>query len=211
MVKKAFTLMECLIVLIIIGFIIVTVGHSASNFLPDKNKVKFKKAYSDMENTVYTLLSNDALYPAKNGFKYTTPVVLVIGETIGHDGKNSKFREAFKYQINAIKDKIDCQMPLGASLDNSCFMTDNGVVWAIPDTDFENTGVFIQDNFKYVPIAFYTNYKEGATVEDDAFVFGVNSLGKITVIKYNDCNSNDDKMHCKLKDYIHANTIKIKG
>lgn len=62
--KKAFTLAETLITLIIVGVIAATVTPIIMSAIPNTNKVKFKKAYSVTETAITNMINNDIIYPA---------------------------------------------------------------------------------------------------------------------------------------------------
>lgn len=61
--KKAFTLAEAVITLILLSIIAAHVIPAVSTNRPSSEKVLFKKAYSTIENTVSNLINDDNLYP----------------------------------------------------------------------------------------------------------------------------------------------------
>lgn len=67
-IKKAFTLAETLITLIIIGVIAATAIPTIMGAMPNSNKVKFKKAYSSTETVISNMINNDIIYPASLTF-----------------------------------------------------------------------------------------------------------------------------------------------
>ena len=216
--KKAFTLAETLIVLSIIGVLLVITAKGISRIALDKDLTKFKKTYSEIEATVSYLIQNETIYGTMSGFKDTDSVVLEnIGQTLGQD-KVTKFRDAFKYRMHSVEDKINCPI-YNPNSDNGesnlCFRTDFGVVIGIPDTDFVSKGtVNIKDAENYnvaaTPITFYTSYQQGQTVKDNAIVVFVTYDGKIFFrnIKDLECNSKSKNMQCKIEKYIYATSVK---
>ncbi len=61
--KKAFTLMEVTITLIILATLLAIVIPALNNITPNKNNVLFRKAYSNFSEAVHAMLNDSELYP----------------------------------------------------------------------------------------------------------------------------------------------------
>ena len=61
--KKALSLAESMIVLIIIAFLAMLMLGTFNKLQPDKNKIMFKKAYSITERVVGELINDESIYP----------------------------------------------------------------------------------------------------------------------------------------------------
>ena len=211
--KKGFTLVEILLALSVLGFLFVMTITNISNIAPDPNKARFKKGYADIESVIYNLSTNDAIYPNDEGFKNTAQVIFKnTGETIGFDGPTAKFREAFKSSITVVKDKINCNLYPGTTSTTGCFMSESGVVYGIPDTDFEMTGVVKDSDIgNLAPITIYTRFTENQSVDKYAFIVGVRADGKLKILYTVDCDEEDAKnkyLQCNSIDFIKSETIK---
>lgn len=69
--KKAFTLAETLITLVIVGIIAVMVYSNLMRVKPDENATLYKKAFYSVQEAVRALANDDSLYPdAELMFKY---------------------------------------------------------------------------------------------------------------------------------------------
>ena len=62
--KKAFTLVETLIMVAVVGIIAVITVVSLKNMSPDKDAVLVRKAYTEMSKAVATLVNDEQLYPS---------------------------------------------------------------------------------------------------------------------------------------------------
>ena len=60
--KKAFTLAEIMIVLMVIGLLTAILLPSARNAMPNKDLMKFKKAHETLHNTFIELVNSDKYY-----------------------------------------------------------------------------------------------------------------------------------------------------
>ena len=213
--RMGFSLAETMMMLAVVGILLVFTAKSASKISLDQDLARFKKAYSGIEQTVSYLVNDQLFYGTTSGFKDIDPITLEnIGEVMGQKGV-TKFRDAFKYHIKYVEDKIDCPI-YGGTSSSGCFMTDDGVVFGIPDTDFAEKGVItIKDannnSVKAAPITFYTNYAKGQTVDDNGFVVAITYDGRIyfknTVGKACD-SGKSKKMQCRLKDYVQSTSVK---
>jgi len=222
--NNAFTLAEIMLTLVILGTLITMTASRLLRQTPDVNKTRFKKAYVVTEQTVQKLVRNEVLYPGRNILKNTEPVTTTAGDQFGVRDENAKFREAFKYYVSIVKDNIECDVFVSGHSDK-CFMTNDGVVYGIPDTDFDNIGVvtFRMERFRhergddlahvasvresYVPITVYTSWKTKKDVSTDAFVIGVRYDGKIKILNNEGCASPQD-LRCKAEEFLESEDIK---
>ncbi len=224
--KNAFTLAEILITLVILGTLITLTSSRLLRQTPDIDKTRFKKAYAVTEQTVQKLVNNDVLYPGYKILKNTEPVITTAGDQFGTQDENAKFREAFKYYLSIVKDNLECDIYQNGH-SNKCFMTNDGVVYGIADTDFENIGVVefnlpsstvsgastgalpVQSNIKeaYTPITVYTSWQKQKDISKDAFVIGVRYDGKIKIMNNENCASPKD-LRCKAEEYLESEDIK---
>lgn len=215
--NNAFTLAEILLTLVILGLLIVLTSSRLLRQTPDINKTRFKKAYVVTEQIVQKLVRNEVLYPGSKILKNTEPVITTAGDQFGVSDEKAKFREAFKYYLSIVKDNIQCDVYQNGS-SNECFMSNDGVVYGIPDTDFEDIGVVkftlssdgaagnvIQE--AYVPVTVYTSWKTKKDISTDAFVIGVRYDGKIKILNNEGCASKDD-LRCKAEAYLESEDIK---
>ena len=210
----AFTLMELLITLSVIGVLIAITITGTKYLTPDVDKARFKKAYTTVEKTVTKLINDDDVYPDDMGFMNLSSVITDLNESFGLEDGRTKFRDAFKYLQNTIKDDLDCPM-LSVGM-GKCFMTDDGVVWGIPDTDFNSKGVVQVDGITYAPITIYTNWekltKSGGVstskMDDNAFFIGVKYDGNIRILNNITCTSLSQALQCKAVEFLKSETIK---
>lgn len=217
-IKYAYNLMEIMLALLILGTIIALTLSNAKKKLPDVDKSRFKKAYTVTEKTVNTLINDENIYPYGEGFRNLEPVQTEFGETFGLPDENTKFRDAFKYNLDVIEDNINCPIP--GNTKNACFKTDDGIVYGIPDTDFitknlQETTIERasgEQQIRLLPITIYTDWEkisENADYENDALFIGVRSNGEIRLINVGNvnCSNNSDAIQCKAMQYLQSNTL----
>lgn len=216
--NNGFSLVEVLLTLSVLGGLFAIAVSAVPTLMPNADLAKFKKAYSVTEFSVRSLLDNEVLYGGSGGFLDTTPVELSSNNTIiGYNGKAAKFREAMQYVMTVAKSGIDCPLPAGfsCSLKNCCYKTDDGVVWGIPDTDFDSRGVatITEEGIKYnyAPIAVYTNFENKSKIKN-AYIIGVDADGriallggtsklkKLTIRESGSTNDIDPKLECPTTD-----------
>ncbi|MDR1326910.1 MAG: type II secretion system GspH family protein [Heliobacteriaceae bacterium] len=122
--KKAFTLTELIIALVVLGILVAVVSPAIFKTRPDKNKVMIKKAYYLTQDVVLSLINDDKFYPErpkciqKNcawGFDWDNEVNYG-GET--YSGA-TKFQKLFASKLN-IKSHDD---------DYNVFTTNDGIGW----------------------------------------------------------------------------------
>ncbi len=108
--KKAFTLVETLIMVAVVGIIAVITVVSLKNMSPDKDAVLVRKAYTEMSKAVSALVNDEQLYPsakvaynfkdnglndiilhsiAANQEEYWNPNDLNVNSCLGHVPDNS--------------------------------------------------------------------------------------------------------------------------
>ena len=225
--KKAYTFIETITVVIILGILFVITMMNVDKLKINSNVTRFKKGYASIENAVSNLINNKTIYPSLQGFKDIDPVILEnVNEIIGKN-KINKFREGVKYVLNVTKDNIDCKICSGGSFpynysssdSSTCFLTNDGVLFGIPDTDFDDIGKVVDkdydgDKVDLVPITMYVDYKPSRISEKDplkdAFIIGVKYDGTIQFVRtYGDCEHHPEHVQCKLDDYINANTVRV--
>lgn len=214
-VKSAFTVVEVLLTMSILSFMLLMIITNAAKQTPDLAKARYKKAYLTVEQTVAKLIEDDGLYPdAFLGFKYTETSITEFGEVIGENSA-AKFRDAFKFELDPIEDGINCEC-LGGTCEGDCFKTDEGIVYGIPNTDFQNAGVKTNKysiykngkttSEKFVPITIYTDFEKSEknkTQGKDALYVGVKYDGEVRIF----CDKGDCKNPIE-KDYLMSDSIK---
>ena len=85
--KRAFTLGEVLVTLMIVGVIAALIIPIIKNAQPDKQKLMFKKAYTNVERVVTELVNDDDLYPD-------------VGDYMGFDNTNAVTVNGISYSGN---------------------------------------------------------------------------------------------------------------
>jgi len=176
----AFSLGEVLVTLTIVGIIAALILPTIKHIKPDKQKMLFKKAYTNVERVVTELVNDNYLYPEVadyDGLDYTDGVEL-NNKTYGGV---SKFCELFAMKLNNISsDDIKC--PYTSLTDNSAgtpsFVTNDGIEFYIPNTSFAtDTTISIDINGEKKP-----NCKYSAECKTpDRFEIIVAADGKIKV------------------------------
>lgn len=220
----AYTLVEILISITVIGFLFAVAILGISKVMTDNSMARFKKGYANLEQTVAYLINNESIYGTSDGFKNTSSVTLEdVGDTIG-SRELEKFRDAVKYHLNVVKDKLKCQTyySSGWYKQSFCFMTDDGVVYGIPNTNFQRTGVkyfkIIYGDSDYekvylLPVTMHVNYNANDTEQtDDAVIAGINYDGRIFLptLPNEICSAQRPPLNCtKLDKYVNSNTISL--
>lgn len=72
--KKAFTLAEVLVVIVILGIIAVLMTKAVRSGMPDQDRLMFKKTYTDIVRAT-SMLANDKLFYQQD--EYTKPILTV--------------------------------------------------------------------------------------------------------------------------------------
>ena len=210
--SQAITLAEVLIVLVLIGTLMVMTLSNGKKALPNIDKTRCKKAYNTIEKVLSNMLNDDNLYPQENGFADTRAVTTQFGEVFGGTDVNTKFRDAFKYEVNAVKDNIPCKIYNGSTLTEAdCFKTEDGTVFGIPDTDFYKTGTKTLSGKYYTPITVYSNFEKNSDAQSGAFFIGVRYNGETKLMTtVSSCNKEPEKSYiqCLIGEYLSSNSLK---
>lgn len=141
----AFSLGEVLVTLAVIGVIAAIILPAVKQTQPDRQKVLFKKAYSNIERVVTEIINDDYLYPEAtktDGTPYegldNTSMVEINDDTTTYRG-NNKFCNLMALKLNTIStDDIHCPGTPGGngSYGTPSFITNEGIAYYIPSTDF---------------------------------------------------------------------------
>ncbi len=95
--KRAFTLIEIMIVLTVIGVLSAVLIPVAMNSMPDENVMKFKKAHAELYNVIGQLVTSDKYY--LDGDMGVRADGTVLDGT--HSGDKSYFCNSFSEMISA--------------------------------------------------------------------------------------------------------------
>ncbi len=143
--KLAFSLGEVLVTMGIIGVIASMILPVIKQTQPDKQKVLFKKAYSNIERVVTEIINDDYLYPEAlrpDGTAYlgldNTVAAVINDDSTTYEGAN-KFCRLFGLKLNTIStEDITCPGTPGGNgvFNNPSFITNEGIAYYIPSTDF---------------------------------------------------------------------------
>lgn len=171
--KRAFTLSELLITILIIGIIAAVTLPVVKKAMPDKLEAMRRKTYYILENTVSQMAADDIMYPAKKdgtmGFQNTDAIKL---DGIVYQG-DKKFCELFSSRLTKRKDSVtDC------TADAKTFSSADNVDWYLPVTSFPKG---------YAKVKFDVNgnnepnceYNETTCPSPDTFTYYVLSNGRI--------------------------------
>jgi len=210
--KKAYSLAEILMTMLLIGFLFVVTFYNIPKMLPDENKAGFKKGYASLETAIATLLANTDIYNENLGFQDTTKITFEgTGIVLGKNEETTKFRDSIKYSLPVVKDNIRCQLTGGGSF-NKCFKTHDGVVFGIPDTDFEKinttkykSAVNQDKEITVVQIAFYPSWRDTYTFKENGFLINIEANGGINF------ENNTKEKTDKIREYMTSTTIKVKS
>lgn len=206
--KKATTIAELGIVLIITGFLALISITVFGVVLPKVSKLKFKNANLSFKHAMNILISNPIYFSPEGDLSDTSDIELqdIDGGPSIRYGGDVKFRHLlFREMGIPLADNIDCYMLVDSKTPQSrkwCYQADNGIVWAVPETDFITKGVVEQKNAqgvvsKYVPITIYPDFSSKMTSNDfyqKAIVMGVRRDGALTLIE-------SDTVNCKKNEY----------
>ena len=126
---KAFTLVELMIALTVIGILSALVLPMLSNNSPNRNKMMMKKAYYTITDVVNELVNDTALYPEidSSGNEYVGFDNLQSACEAGGCSGLGKFPSLFPKQLN-----IDGDITYGGSENSySYFTTNDGMSWVV--------------------------------------------------------------------------------
>ncbi len=145
-IKSAFSLGEVLVTLAIVGIIASLIIPIIKQTQPDRQKVLFRKAYSNIERVVTELINDDYLYPEATkadgtpyeGLDNVTNEVELNDETAPYTGGN-KFCNLITLKLNTISsDDNNCPGTPGGNgtFGTPSFTTNEGIAYFIPSTTF---------------------------------------------------------------------------
>lgn len=231
--KLALTLVESLIALSVLGVICALSMTVNRNFSSEtKVNMSIKKASQTLTDVVQDMLDDANFYGATNNFSDITEVRLNNGQRVSGE---EKFRELFKSKIilhqgvSSGSNVLLCPILVSDSIvssDKICYMTQDGIVWGIPDSDFKTQNVVSIKRrgyaTPYVPITVYTNCEIEHKEEDSsvlackgtvdgsdyfdksAVVFAVRQDGDIRPYSRLDCGNsqNRETLQCRLAEII---------
>ena len=218
--KYAYSLAEILIALALLGFLTGLVTSKVKNQTPDIEKTRIKKAYIVIGQTIQSMINNDVLYPDELMLKNLESVVTSVGDQFGVGNPNAKFRESFMYYLNIAEEGITCDVIIGednvSTESNNCFRASDGVVYGIPDTDFEATNVIQHQGdrigaveYEYAPITVYPNFNLKQDPSTDTMIIGVRYDGKIQILNNIDaCEDGARSIYCNVINFIQSDSIK---
>lgn len=179
--KRAFTLGEVLVTLMIVGIIAALIIPIIKNAQPDKQKLMFKKAYTNVERVVTELVNDDDLYPDTGDYSGldNTSNVEVNDTTYGG---NTKFCQLFVMKVNVIDDEdIHCPATPGGNgtYSTPSFITADSIAYYLPSTDFAtNATITVDTNGDKEPNCFYN---ASTCQKPDMFEIIVGPDGKVGV------------------------------
>ena len=134
--KKAFTISEIVVVLVITAVIMMVTIYSFGNMQPEKNKIMFKKAYNVVERVSQELANDESIYPydpENIGFKNTERACVPGNIEECYQG-NLKFEQFFARRLDVVGN---------AGLDlcrRFTFETSDGIAWYILDSSNSSSG-----------------------------------------------------------------------
>lgn len=217
--NKAYSLAEIMISLALMTVLLGLVTSRVLKQSPDIEKVRVKKAYVVIEKNINSMINNDVVYSGDNMFRNLEAVTTSVGDQFGVENPNTKFRDAFMYYLTVVDENLTCDILVdevsSVSVDN-CFKSSDGVVYGIPDTDFETVGVFPYRSERvgarehmYVPITVYPNFENKQDVEKDTMLIGVRFDGKIMIFpKTEGCDEESRDISCNVLKFLHSSDIK---
>ena len=179
--KRAFTLGEVLVTLMIVGVIAALIIPIIKNAQPDKQKLMFKKAYTNVERIVTEMVNDDDLYPEVGdyvGLDNTTDVKVNDTTYTG----NTKFCNLFAMKVNIIDDgAIHCPATPGGggTYNTPSFVTAHSVAYYLPSTNFAaDATITVDTNGDKDPNCFYN---ATSCKKPDMFEIIVGADGKVSV------------------------------
>lgn len=182
--KRAFTLGEVLVTLMIVGVIAALIIPIIKNAQPDKQKLMFKKAYTNVERVVTELVNDDDLYPDTGdyvGLDNTSPV---DPDDDDSPKENTKFCMLFAMKVNVVEevqDQANCPKTPGGNgtYSTPSFITADSIAYYLPSTDFAtNATITVDTNGDKEPNCFYN---ASTCQKPDMFEIIVGPDGKVGV------------------------------
>ena len=217
--KFAYSLAEIMVALVVTGTLIALLTTKVLRQSPDIEKTRVKKAYIAIEQAVRSMINNDILYSGDNMLKNLESVTTTVGDQFGVSEPEAKFRDAFMYYVNVAEEDIICSAYVSenASTDiDTCFMTSDGVVFGIPNTDFESRNVIAYSGTRvgarehmYAPITVYPNFEQKQNPQTDTMLVGVRFDGKIQILSNTEnCADESKDISCNILEFLHSDDIK---
>lgn len=179
----AFSLGEVLVTLAIVGVIAALILPTIKQMQPDRQKMLFKKAYTNVERVVTEIINDDYLYPEATGYVGLDNTTSVTLNDTSYGGSN-KFCKLFALKLNNINsDDDDINCPYGALSDGSAgtpsFTTNDGIEFYIPNTTFAtDTTISVDVNGEKAPNC---KYSASSCSTPDRFEIIVSADGGIEV------------------------------
>jgi len=227
--KKGYTLMETLLAIMVLGTVFALTVSVTKNMRNNTN-MAIKKASQTMNEVVENLLSDMNFYSGADGFGDLRDVKLSNGFPVGGDEKFRKlFRNSLRLNMRMQEGEILlCPILVSSSIvqnDAECFMSEDGLVWGIPDTNFKDKNIvkMMRRDYEtaYVPVTVYPNCQlEGQAdsngivrcensnsatyFDDNAIVFAVRKDGDIRPYSKLDCKdpSYKQSLQCRAAEII---------
>lgn len=130
--KRAFTMAELLLALVIIGVIAAVTLPMLGKSMPSKEETIHKKMSYIVEQVAAQLYDDDIMYAKKSdlfsqGFQNTDKVTI---NNVDYEG-DTKFCELFASKFNKISQNVVCED------DKKSFVSTDNVAWYLPVTDFK--------------------------------------------------------------------------
>ena len=232
MKKLGLTLVESLLALSVLGVVCALSINVNRNFSSTSTmNMSIKKSSQTLTDIVQEMLDDANLYGATHNFSDMSVSRLDNGKRVSGV---EKFRELFKSRVS-LHQKISgdsvllCPVLLSdstVSADELCYMTKDGIVWGIPDSDFRTENVVSVQRrgytSSYVPITVYVNCEIEQNAGDSslftckgsqnadayfdtyAVVFAVRQDGDIRPYSRVDCDNEENReiLQCRLPAII---------
>lgn len=232
--NKGFTLSEVVIALGIMATIIALSITVRNTFIGSTN-LSIKKASMVLNEVIQNLLNDANYYAQDSSFVDLKEVRLADNTPVRGE---IKFKELFKSMIKLhgafTGDRVLLCPILVSEYDvedeSVCYMTEDGIVWGIPNTDFRENNVvkILSRGYEtpYLPISVYVNCKLGDFTQDgvvhcegsedgevyfdkNAVVFAIRQDGDIKPYSRFDCTQEENKeiLQCRLGKIISDKSI----
>ena len=143
--KSAFTLAEVLVCLAVLSVLATILIPTLGQFKPNKTKTMFKKTYQVAERIIYEMVNDNELYPDVDGIygfdnvaKIKYDGVEYGSDTTNSDAAKCKFTKLFALKLNTLSTDPSCgnYTWTNGSVASGSFVTTDGVVWALPKSNF---------------------------------------------------------------------------
>ena len=211
MKKIAFTLMEVLLAMSIIGIIAAATTNSIKNVSTNRTKLTFQNAYNHLTQTVAGIVSDENIYP--------NVVSVTSTDSTGHAARSTMCELNVDF-INAFRDATKYIPNTVTSVDKGIgFDTPSGVYWVVRrqknDCEKPTDDVNLSSNADYMILFDINGPGEGTNCpynisnptasptncsNPDTFMFGVSLYNDIIPYNHGDTYNN-----FKLIDFMKAN------